>query len=288
VVRSRKRPFRKGSKKGRPLKFDPYEYAQYIVFADLQDWSYRDAEASAMLYLGASLDHSTFGKVFQRISLDYMKKLRRLLRSLILCTGMQFVRIADSTGIETDRYEVVRKLYKERKKRHLKRHIISNYCEEFGVSVIEASAMTDGYANDSPQLRAMVKEEGCRGGTLLADRGYDHEKNRLFCEQRNIKPVIKLRGKVQFPNMVQEAVYKSLRGMVETVFGGYESWKGNKTRMRLRETQALDIEMMSVSQMVRTYFKILEVEKLVMKLINLIFRQPHKGPGVLYKLFQRF
>lgn len=276
VVRNQKRPFKKKGKRGRKLKFDPYDYATYIVYADLKDYSYRDAESSASLVIGKTIDHSTFGKIYKKLPLDYIKKIRRLLRNLIVCTGMKFVRIPDSTGIETDRYELVKKIRKKRRRKHLKRHIISDYFPDFGISTIEASKATKGYANDSPQLRRMIEEEGCRNGLLLADRGYDSPKNRKFCEEHKIKPIIKLKGEIPFPNSLYEYLYKKLRGLVETNFGGYESWHGNKTRMRLPETQALDIEFMSICQMIRTYFKILEVEKLVLKIIYLIFRQPRE------------
>ncbi len=75
---------------------------------------------------------------------------------------------------------------------------------------------------------------------------------------------------LKVPLLLQSAI----RGLVETNFGGYETWKGNKTRMRLEETQKLDIELMSICQLIRTYFKILEIEKFVLKIIYLIFRQP--------------
>lgn len=110
VVRTQKKPFRKKGKRGRKLKLDPYEYATYIVFADLKDYSYREAESSASLTMGKSLDHSTFGKIYKKLPLGYVKSIIRLLRSLIICTGMHFVRIADSTGIETDRYEMMQKI----------------------------------------------------------------------------------------------------------------------------------------------------------------------------------
>jgi hypothetical protein len=264
----------KKSKRGRPLKFDPHEYAQYIIFVDFKGYSYRDAESSAPLFLKDSLDHSTFGKVFKHFPLSYVKKIRRLLRSLIICTGMEFVRIVDSTGIETDRYEITQRMRKKPRRRHLKRHIISNYSEDFGISVIEASRITKGYANDSPQLRSMLEEEKCENGLLFGDRAYDSEKNRTFCEQRRIKPIIKLKGAIPFPNRLQEHLYKKVRGLVETIFGGYESWRGNRTKMRLPETQTLDIELMSVCQNIRTYFKVIEIEKLVLKFVALIFRQP--------------
>jgi len=44
----------------------------------------------------------------------------------------------------------------------------------------------------------------------------------------------------------------------------------------------------SVSQMIRTYFEILEVEKLVMKLIGLIFRQPHAIVSILSKFLLNY
>jgi len=35
---------------------------------------------------------------------------------------------------------------------------------------------------------------------IFGDRGYYHEKNRTFCEQRNIKTIINLKGAIPFPN----------------------------------------------------------------------------------------
>ena len=274
VVRNQKRPFKKKGRRGRKFKFDAYDYAIYIIYTDMKNYSYRDAESCAPLILGKTLDHSTFGKIYKKLPLNYVKRMRRLLRSLIVCGGMEFVRIPDSTGVETDRYEQMQKIRKKRRRKHLKRHIISNYFPDFGISVIEASRATKGYANDSPQLRRMVEEENCQGGLLLADRGYDNPKNRSFCEAKNIKTVIKLRGDIPFSNKIHEMFYRKLRGLVETNFGGFESWQGNKTRKRLPETQSIDIELMSVVQMIRTYFKILEIEKLVLRFLDLIFRQP--------------
>ncbi|MEM2258278.1 MAG: hypothetical protein QXE46_00010 [Candidatus Thermoplasmatota archaeon] len=67
--------------------------------------SLRDLELWSENLVGMHIDHSTFGKAFEKITEEYLKKYLKNLREKIKdkLGDKDFVYIADATGIKLDR-----------------------------------------------------------------------------------------------------------------------------------------------------------------------------------------
>ena len=146
---------------------------------------------------------------------------------------------ADSSGVETTRYEAVtRPIKRERdfvetaQKTYLKYHITAI----LGLQIILESEITVGNVNDVAMLPVMLVELRRQGqdpgpAVFNADRGYDSEENcRAFFEMGMI-PNIKQRrtavnrgrpSRSRASRLFDRGKYRQ-RGMIEGVFGGEES-----------------------------------------------------------------
>ena len=146
---------------------------------------------------------------------------------------------ADSSGVETTRYEtVVRPLKRERdfvemaRKEYLKYHITA----VLGLQIILESEITSGNVNDVAMLPPMLtemKRQGLLPGPSVfhADRGYDSNRNFQVLFEMGITHNIKQRihsvnrGKPhrsRAAKIFDEIEYHQ-RGMIEGIFGGEES-----------------------------------------------------------------
>lgn len=191
-------------------------------------------------------DHSTIHEAFKRIPETYINHV--LARSAALCIAesgwMKGIVAADSTGIETDRYEGVEvRLKKTRRRINIKYHVtaILDY------NIIMAAKVTSRKTADSPTLRQMLKKLPQMEGSIFnADKAYDSDKNCMLIYDKGMKPNIKQRGKegtnrsLRFRRRAAEEFNDALyryRGLVEGIFGAEESRKGLKTRSRLKGMQ---------------------------------------------------
>jgi len=191
-------------------------------------------------------DHSTIQEAFKRIPEAYLNKL--LSRSAELCIAeagwARGIVAADSTGVETDRYETVEvKMKKGRRRISIKYHVtaILDY------NIILAAKMTSQGTADSPTLRWMFKDLPQMEGSIFnGDKAYDSDRNCMLIYAKGMKPNIKQREKegtnrgLRFRRKAakefNDAFYR-YRGLVEGIFGAEESEHGLKTRCRLRATQ---------------------------------------------------
>lgn len=118
-------------------------------------------------------DHSTIQEAFRRIPETYLNRI--LARSAELCISesgwVKGIVAADSTGVETDRYETVEVRMKKTKRRiSIKYHVtaILDY------NIIMAAKITSRRMADSPTLRQMLKSmPQMEGSTFNADKAYD-------------------------------------------------------------------------------------------------------------------
>lgn len=263
LVNAKEKPFRKKSRRGRPLKFEERLYAQYIILVNYKGYSYREAERSAPLFLKDTMDHSTFGKTLLKIPEKYIKNIIKLLDELI--SGfLKYVVITDSSGVETDRYKrLFRKLTRMLQRIHLKLHIIVKYFYEVGVISITLAGVSNGYAHDSPQFRKIF-EPVFKKTLFFGDSAYHAEKNFELLENSGLKQVIRMK-EVGFVNELGEDLYKKFRGVIEGVFGGLESSRGIRTRCRLDHTRRISILLLALRHNINAYIKAIEIEKNAMR-----------------------
>ena len=186
-------------------------------------------------------DHTTISRHLQAIPYGWLTAM--LARTARLCMaeagGATGPLGADSSGVETTRYEtVVRPLKREKdfvemaQKEYLKYHIVA----VLGLQIILESEITPGNVNDVTMLPPMLGEMGRQGlspglPVFHADRGYDSNYNCQILFEMGITPNIKQRSgsvnrgkpyRSRAAKIFDEEEYHQ-RGMIEGVFGGEES-----------------------------------------------------------------
>mgnify|MGYP001056352942 CR=1 FL=1 len=174
---------------------------------------------------------------------------------------------ADSSGVETDRYEsTVIACRRRRRKRHLTVYVTAI----LDVMVIAAVQVSSSRTRDSPTLRRMVRQmlrtgiaETVFGGFLNADKAYDADDNCRLTYELGSHPNIKQRetsgsnrGR-RFRRRAAEEfnpqVYR-FRGLVEGIFGASEvKMHGIHTRCRLRQTRQVWGLLLAVGRNIETY-----------------------------------
>lgn len=270
----------KKSKRGRPVKFKPYEHAALCVCMRFFGYSYRDLEKHVHEFVSRTIDHSTVGWAMKRLPEQYTNSIVKLLYKLIdnLCKD-ESVYITDSTGITTDRYRVTMVLLKKLDhKQYMKWHIIAKYYPGKGIVSIVSSLSTGGFRHDSPAFRKNFDSELCNNGLLFADSAYDSDENLKLCMKHGLFPVIKIRdverhrkrlgGK--FAEMFDKELYRQYRGVVESVFGGSETKHGNRTRCRLEHTRNVDIIAYAIRHNINSYLRLIAVEKVRRDIVSYI------------------
>ena len=146
---------------------------------------------------------------------------------------------ADSSAVETDRYEIVSRLdgkagvsVKTPQKTYLKYHIVAI----LGLQIILSARVTPSNVNDSPMLPKMLDEMerqnlDCGRSVIDTDRGYNSEENFRKVSEKGIVPNIKQRRNAvsrDKPNRLKAAAnfdpieYKK-RAMIEGIFGAEEA-----------------------------------------------------------------
>jgi hypothetical protein len=207
-------------------------------------------------------DHTTIYRAYNRMPVHYLEYI--LDRVAYLCireVGWRKGLIAaDSTGVETDRYEkevAIRPSKKYRcfkmirRRLYLKYHIIAILDH----LIILKAKVTDYRCTDLHTLRGMLKRFNIipfHGSIFNADRAYDAEyifkrvyqlgmkpniKQRMMLKDRYGKGRKRLRYRMRASKEFNEEMYH-YRGMIEAVFGGEESDDHNlKTRFRIKEHQ---------------------------------------------------
>ena len=203
-------------------------------------------------------DHSYIDKAFKKLDEDYLDLI--LEKTAYLCiketSWKKGVLGADSSGVESDRYETVERPNKKtgcfeevRMRIFLKYHIVAI----LDYLVILRAKITSERQNDSPVLRSLLEKfTKMKRSVFVADRGYDGEANfkRVFdllmlpnIRQREIqvaprgvghkRPRFRMKAKKMF----DEGLYH-YRGMIESIFGAEETDGHNlNTRFRIKENQ---------------------------------------------------
>ena len=266
------------SKHGIKPKFMPKEHAAICIYMRYFNYSYRDAEGSIPALISRTIDHSTIGWAMQRISADYITRALKLLHVEIRKLLRDGVYIADSTGIETDRYEDATIVLEDVRKREFRKlHVITEYFHGHGIISIACAGESLGHAHDSPAFRHIFDPEVCRDGLLLGDSAYDALNNFKLAYENNLHLVIKLRDiphssrtkgiriRRKVAARFSKELYKKFRGIVESVFGGLETRYGNRTRCRLEHTRRVSIMLMALAHNIRAYARAIALVEIVRK-----------------------
>lgn len=226
-------PFAKNTNKGRKYKIDLKEYAAYIAFETITYNSpYRDMELASELYVNKHIDHSTFHKNFLKIPLEYLTKLlTEIARMLEKMLGYFNITIFDSTGLGTAIYEdAIDKGKIIRRNKDYKIHTILAYHPKEKITYYIDALSSDKHTSDAEGAAQLLKRNKTYG-YHLGDRGYDAEKLYKEIFNKECIPIIKPKKnkaklfscKIKGRSMYKEHIYKELRGIIETSYGGLEN-----------------------------------------------------------------
>lgn len=234
-------PFTKKSNRGPKFKIPPCEYATYIAFEIVTHNSpYRDMELGSELYVNKHIDHSTFGKNFIKIPLVYFNNLLRMIAEFLEgLLGKAFCYIADSTGLVTNTFydtEIAGKPV--RRRLDYKAHSLVGYYPDKGITYIKEGLGTDKHTSDSGGAVKMLDNYNLGWAYFAGDSGYDFDKLHKKIKEKGLYPLVKprednakgLRAKHRAGFI--EKLYKELRHVIETIFGGLENKGLLRTKLR--------------------------------------------------------
>jgi len=129
------------SKRGRKPKFLPKEHAAICIY---------------MRYFNPS----TVGWAIQRMPVKYIKKAIKLLHLETQSLLREGVFIADSTGIETDRYKDAKIVLREAERREFRKlHVIADYFYGHGIFSVACAGESFGHSHDSPAFREIFDQK---------------------------------------------------------------------------------------------------------------------------------
>src|SRR3989338_1443401 len=274
-------PFTKKSNRGPKFKISPPEYAAYTVFEIITHNShYRDMESDSELYVNKHIDHSTFGKNFQKTPyiyfLNMLEETSKLLENIL---GKVKVLIADSTGTHSHVYhdcELVDK--KTRRKKRYKTHALVSSHPNAKAIYIRTGIGRNLRISDSEGAKRRSEKDSAKNCLFIADRGYDFEKVYKECHNKNIKANIKPQKyesnrSTKRNNAIKqysENLYKEGRGVVESIFGGLSNKGLLNTKLRKDE----NINKHSLISMFRhNLYTLLRLQVGLNQLVCLINRQ---------------
>jgi len=200
-------------------------------------------------------DNTTIYRALKAIPKEYLENLlAETVKSCIRVSGWnrkEGLLAADSSGVETDRYEeAMIACRKRRRKKHVTIHITAI----LDLMVVAAVQVTSSRTKDSPTFRRMLRQtkrtgiaEMVFGGVFNADKAYDADENCRLTYELGSRPNIKQReydGRSRGKRFRRKAaeefnpqIYR-YRGLIEGIFGASEvRMHGIHTRYRLKHTQ---------------------------------------------------
>jgi len=253
------------AKRGRRPKFSARKHATICIVRQYFDYALREVEGQAPSFIGKTIDHSTVGKAFKRLRLNYLKLLVSLLRrELMRLTHCEFY-VVDSTGISTPRLVTRKKDLKTvREREFLKLHALIGYSRRASALVVFSARVTRANVADGTQLKYLLKGLRAGGEPILADSAYDCERNLKLALERGFRPLIKPRS-VEYRGIFRKHMLREFkrdcklyrqRGIAEALFGGLANRYGTRTRCKRVRTKTISTLLMLVSHNLRTLARV--------------------------------
>jgi len=243
-------PYKKKDPRGRKPKFSPLTYTSFICLQKIFRHRYREMELEADLYLNDKADHSTFARNYAKIPEDYAEN---LIASLVEKEFSYW--IADSTCMST-KIKVERTVQGIRNKVLLrdKYHLVIGYDPPTHSTMILGVKATDEHTSDSKGAIDILKEKQSHA-YFLGDSAYNTYELHEVVKGVGLFPLIKpdKRGirkpmsvKASNVKLFSKNIYKEIRGIVETVFGGATNAGLILTYAKKEHTRRLDTLMLAL------------------------------------------
>ena len=243
-------PYKKKGGRGRNLKFDSISYASFISLQKIFRHRYREMELESNLYLRDKADHSTFARNYAKIPEEYIEK---LIESLVEKEFSYW--IADSTCMST-RIKVERTVQGIRNKVLLrdKYHVVIGYNPFSHTTMILGVKATDEHVSDSRGAIEILNGKHSHA-YFLGDSQYNTYELHEVVKEVGLFPLMKpdnkgirktLSIKARQVNLFSKNIYKEMRGIVETIFGGATNAGLILTYAKNSHTRRLDTLMLAL------------------------------------------
>ena len=218
------KPYKKKDPRGRKPKFSSITYTAFTCLQKIFRHRYREMELEATLYLPDKADHSTFARNYEKIPEEYIEK---LVESLVNKEFMFW--IADSTAMSS-KINVERTSAGVRNKFLLtdKYHVILGYDPPTQTTQILKVKATDNHISDSQGAILMLKNKKSNA-YFLGDAAYNTYELHENIKKVGLFPLIKpdkkgirkkTSAKANNNKIFNKRIFKEIRGIVETTFGG--------------------------------------------------------------------
>ena len=244
-------PYKKKDNRGKKPKFSQIEYASFICLQKMFRHRYREMELEADLYLPDKADHSTFQRNYEKISEEYIGK---LITNLV--NKMFIFWIADSTCMSS-KIKIERTKQGIRNKALLrdKYHVVVGYDPPTNSTMIIGVKATDNHISDSKGAIQILKGRKSNA-YFLGDSSYNTYELHEAVEEVGLFPLMKpdknrrirkgLSIKAKNVKLFSKSIYKEVRGIVETVFGGATNAGLILSYARKDHTRRLDTLMLAL------------------------------------------
>ena len=237
-------PFKKKGTRGRKLKFKPIEYTAFTCLQKIFTHRYREMELEADLYLPDRADHSTFARNYAKIPEEYAEL---LISSFVEQEFLYW--IADSTGMSTKvRVERIREGTRNKEKLTDKLHTILGYDPPTSTTFVLCAKATDNKCSDSQAAINVVSSKKSTA-YFLGDSAYHTYELQEILKENGFFAVIKptkiktrkpMSARAKAEEKFSKGLYKGLRGVVETIYGGATNAGLILTYAKKEHTRRLD------------------------------------------------
>ena len=259
-------PFR-FAKRGRKPKLSPQEYVAMAVLGVYFDLRFRETEFLVALLSGKHLDHSNCVRWFGRLTVAYIDQLAFQVHQHILEeVPAEGDYIADASLVTCDRLKSL-ELPGTAVFEHItwKMHLLVMYLVEAGLLSIVSIFPTEGRVHESPVLRRQLLKEDrlIEGRKCHADKAYFGRSNMERCRDLDVKPNMVPKNqkysdaylKRYIKQEYDEEARKKNRGLVEGVFGGFQTETDMKIRCRKPHHRNVHVALMGLKHNIRTYLR---------------------------------
>jgi hypothetical protein len=206
--------------------------------------TFRAMELDAELFLQRHIDHGTFWYNFIKIPYEYFHRLLCAVAQLLEELLGYYITIIDSTGLSTRRFEDTLVQGEQRRvQKDYKLHVLAAYSPKERLTYYMDALATDKHVSDAAGATTLLLRHP-NSGYHLGDRAYDAESVYEAILANEGIPIIKPKhvtakcfsSKAKGRKMYREHIYKELRGVIETSFGGLENGDMIQTRCTRDDT----------------------------------------------------
>ena len=254
------------SKRGRKPNLTRKELVCMAILHVYFDFDFRETEHQTKLLTNKRLDHSNCVRWFGRLNPVYVDNLVFSIHKKIIGIDDAGDYIADASNVTCDRLKVKTSVGEE-EFHHItwKLHALIQYIFTLGLISIVSVWSTKGEKSESPIFRKKLLKKGRlkQGKKCHADKGYFGKKNLKACKKLGLKPNIVPKEieysdtylKKYVKNSYDNESRKKTRGLVEGLFGGFETEMNMKIRCRKPKHRNIYLCLLGVKHNLRTYLR---------------------------------